>query len=180
MWWKTAAKRLEPWVPTSREYRREQLRAAAAASDAAGPRIAPPDAPALAPAPPDIEIHDAEIVDEHASDQVAKQEAPASQRSSARPTGAQMGKLGRLLGRLSLTAPEDQAVMLPWLTGRGDAVSLETLTREETARITSSLDGALSKHGGDTESTTSMLWAAYHDATATEPGDQADGEGSDE
>jgi len=31
MWWKTAAKRLEPWVPTSAEYRREQLRATAAA-----------------------------------------------------------------------------------------------------------------------------------------------------
>jgi recombination protein RecT len=27
MWWKTAARRLEPWVPTSAEYRREQLRA---------------------------------------------------------------------------------------------------------------------------------------------------------
>lgn len=32
MWWKTGAKRLEPWVPTSAEYRREQLRAAAAAA----------------------------------------------------------------------------------------------------------------------------------------------------
>lgn len=30
MWWKTAARRLEPWVPTSAEYRREMLRAAAA------------------------------------------------------------------------------------------------------------------------------------------------------
>ena len=31
MWWKTAARRLEPWVPTSAEYHREQLRAAASA-----------------------------------------------------------------------------------------------------------------------------------------------------
>lgn len=31
MWWKTAARRLEPWVPTSAEFRREQLRAAVAA-----------------------------------------------------------------------------------------------------------------------------------------------------
>ena len=31
MWLKTGAKRLEPWVPTSAEYRREQLRATAAA-----------------------------------------------------------------------------------------------------------------------------------------------------
>ena len=34
MVWKTAAHRLEPWVPTSAEYRREQLRAAAAADAA--------------------------------------------------------------------------------------------------------------------------------------------------
>jgi recombination protein RecT len=32
MWLKTGAKRLEPWVPTSAEYRREQLRATAASS----------------------------------------------------------------------------------------------------------------------------------------------------
>jgi recombination protein RecT len=31
MWWKTAARRLEPWVPTSAEYRRELARAEAAA-----------------------------------------------------------------------------------------------------------------------------------------------------
>jgi len=37
MWWKTAAKRLEPWVPTSAEYRREQLRATAAAGTLPGP-----------------------------------------------------------------------------------------------------------------------------------------------
>lgn len=30
MWWKTAARRLEPWVPTSAEYRREKARASAA------------------------------------------------------------------------------------------------------------------------------------------------------
>lgn len=34
MWWKTAAHRLEPWVPTSAEYRREALRAQAAAGEA--------------------------------------------------------------------------------------------------------------------------------------------------
>ena len=37
MWWKTAARRLEPWVPTSAEYRRERMRAAAEATAAALP-----------------------------------------------------------------------------------------------------------------------------------------------
>lgn len=36
MWWKTAARRLEPWVPTSAEYRREILRASAEATAGAG------------------------------------------------------------------------------------------------------------------------------------------------
>jgi len=61
MWWKTAARRLEPWVPTSAEYRREQLRAAAQATAAQAPEQWPvaeyadaeivPDAPAAAAIP---------------------------------------------------------------------------------------------------------------------------------
>lgn len=39
MVWKTAAHRLEPWVPTSAEYRREQLRAAVAADKARSERV---------------------------------------------------------------------------------------------------------------------------------------------
>lgn len=39
MWWKSAARRLEPWVPTSSEYRREVIRATAdAAVDATNTR----------------------------------------------------------------------------------------------------------------------------------------------
>lgn len=36
MWWKSAARRLEPWVPTSSEYRREVIRATAEAAALAG------------------------------------------------------------------------------------------------------------------------------------------------
>jgi recombination protein RecT len=38
MWWKTAARRLEPWVPTSAEFRREQLRAAVTADNLSRPQ----------------------------------------------------------------------------------------------------------------------------------------------
>jgi recombination protein RecT len=55
MWWKTAAKRLEPWVPTSAEYRREQLRAAAQATMA-------PAQPAALAAEADRGVHEAVIV----------------------------------------------------------------------------------------------------------------------
>ena len=57
MWWKTAARRLEPWVPTSAEYRREQLRAAAQAT---APTTAPPAW--LPPADELNDITDAEVV----------------------------------------------------------------------------------------------------------------------
>jgi recombination protein RecT len=62
MWWKTAARRLEPWVPTSAEYRREQLRAVAEA------QIAQTDI-RTERGHVDVatgEIHDAELVDEPA------------------------------------------------------------------------------------------------------------------
>lgn len=55
MWWKTAAHRLEPWVPTSREYRADMLRASAAAAElAVRPRAAA--VPEL-PAPPAVNGH---------------------------------------------------------------------------------------------------------------------------
>ncbi|WP_433225458.1 recombinase RecT [Actinomadura formosensis] len=63
MWWKTAAKRLEPWVPTSAEYRREMLRASAKAAELRRPP---------APMPPAEDVQDAELVDDP-----AEQGAPA-------------------------------------------------------------------------------------------------------
>lgn len=61
MWWKTAAHRLEPWVPTSAEYRRESLRASAAAVEHARR----PELPPARTVNTDTgEVVDAEIVDE--------------------------------------------------------------------------------------------------------------------
>lgn len=67
MWLKTAARRLEKWVPTSNEYRKEQLRAALDVS-AEQRRPAPP-APVEEPPPANVntetgEIHEAEIVED--------------------------------------------------------------------------------------------------------------------
>jgi recombination protein RecT len=99
MWWKTAAKRLEPWVPTSAEYRREQLRASAAAASAAnggqaGFTYLPP--PSMGPLPAH-EIVEAEIVDE----------APAAQddtRSRSRSAdAAQNGAAGKRTARKART-----------------------------------------------------------------------------
>jgi recombination protein RecT len=68
MWLKTAVHELEKWVPTSAEYRREQLRAAVEADNLRRPRTS---AAAPPPIPEPTDITDAEIVDadtaEHAT-----------------------------------------------------------------------------------------------------------------
>lgn len=62
MWWKTAARRLEPWVPTSAEYRREMLRASATANVVANRDTS---APLYQHADRETgEIHDAELVED--------------------------------------------------------------------------------------------------------------------
>jgi recombination protein RecT len=63
MWWKTAARRLEPWVPTSPEFLRERLRAAAEASNLTRPSTESVAIPAGVD-PTTGEIHDAELVEE--------------------------------------------------------------------------------------------------------------------
>lgn len=57
MWLKSAIRQLTKWVPTSAEYRREQLRAAVEADNLRDP------APAMVTAPPAEEPVDAELVD---------------------------------------------------------------------------------------------------------------------
>jgi recombination protein RecT len=90
MWWKTAAKRLEPWVPTSAEYRREQLRASAAAAQAGmRPHAATIPGPAQAPEEP----VDAEIVDE------PRQEAPRRRTAQDR----ELADIGQQFTRLGFT-----------------------------------------------------------------------------
>jgi recombination protein RecT len=63
MWWKTAARRLEPWVPTSAEYRREQLRAAVEADNLRTVRFNPDSSAPIVDATTG-QILDAELVDE--------------------------------------------------------------------------------------------------------------------
>lgn len=68
MWWKTAARRLEPWVPTSAEYRREQLRAAVQADNFRRPSTPSSDPTAEQPPvpydPATGEVVDAELVED--------------------------------------------------------------------------------------------------------------------
>jgi recombination protein RecT len=64
MWLKSAVRQLQKWVPTSAEYRREQMRAAAEYAKAAHN--------AGAPAQPPSQVYDGEVVDEQSWPEVAQ------------------------------------------------------------------------------------------------------------
>ena len=110
MWWKTAARRLEPWVPTSAEYRREQLRAAAQAT-------APP-APAWLPDPAEVnDVTDADVVEPEAI------EVP-------RATSGQVSMIGSLLKGMGVDDGEEVRNILAKFAGSDEPLSAEDLTQD--------------------------------------------------
>lgn len=92
-------------------------------------------------------------------------ERPARGRSD-RPTGAMLGKLGKLLGRVFPGGPDDDAAslaaaFLTWQAGRDDATTLEALTRDEALAATRVLEDALARAEDDTEQAASAIWAQH-------------------
>jgi recombination protein RecT len=96
MWWKTGAKRLEPWVPTSAEYRRESLRASASAAELASGRPRLPELPPSGAAvqPGDTDYVDAEIVDETDVPPAGEQGSPGPAEPAPTPAGPAGGTPG--------------------------------------------------------------------------------------
>jgi recombination protein RecT len=158
MWWKTAARRLEPWVPTSAEFRREQLRAAV---QAAGPAAAPPPMPARGP---DTEIHDAEIVDDptdaspagepQSPDAAVPPTPPADPAGEAQhepdarpPAKASTGQVGiiqslwRGLGYddADPAEREERLVFTAQLAGLDELATTSDLTQDQAARVREAL-----------------------------------------
>lgn len=93
MWLKTGAKRLEPWVPTSAEYRRESLRASASAAEHAISQHKVPELPAARPVDTATgEVVDAEIVDDTPDVPPAgEQPAPPAATAPGEPAGGTPG-----------------------------------------------------------------------------------------
>jgi recombination protein RecT len=128
MWWKTAAKRLKPWVPTSAEYRREQLRAAAAASDLAGTRT---------PAPGNGHaVYDAEVADTPDVPSADSAEGAQPERASS----GQRSMLSRHLDRLGIEDPEERLGLLSLLACR-EVDGPDDLTPDEAKDADSRLKG---------------------------------------
>jgi recombination protein RecT len=179
MWWKTAARRLEPWVPTSAEFRREQLRAAV---QAAGPAAQPPAA-AVGAEPP----VDAEIVEDPADSGSANGRSPqgdvsttanpafaepgptaaaappaggtaAAATAKPGPSKAAQAKLEDLMRRIPLGEAEDRAVFVAWVTGHPAA---ETLTAADVRALTTILEDAEAAAEGDVAEAASQLWQQH-------------------
>ena len=164
MWWKTAARRLEPWVPTSAEFRREQLRAAV---QAAGPAAQPPTAAVVTPEPP----VDAELVEEPYTEPSPTPAPPAGAseptsglangqpaRSAPGPSKAAMAKLEDLFKRIPLGEAKDRAVFVAWVTGHPAA---ETLTAADVRALTTILEDAEAAAEGDVAEAASQLWQQH-------------------
>ena len=87
--------------------------------------------------------------------------APA--RAQGRPTGAAIGKLGKLLQQVPLGDPGAVADYLEWVTGH-PCPGLEALTRDDVTTVTQHLGAVLSGTEGDTEAAAGNIWTAYRDA----------------
>lgn len=162
MWWKTGAKRLEPWVPTSAEYRAEMLRASASAAALAEPRrreLAAPEGTALSAG----EIVDAELVDEpadptstgaaDADPTAAPVAAPADPARSQPVKGPDLGLAFRRLG----IEEADQPAVLKWLMPRW------TATAKQIADLTGKLT-EYSQAGENPDEARNLFWQAFHQA----------------
>ena len=178
MWWKTAARRLEPWVPTSAEYRREQLRAAAAAHGAVDPQDGSAPVPVTARQSADLaeagistDIHDAEIVDEGTDARPRTPEVPTAAgpadgtepttgpapAQTAQPASRQAReRLTAVTGRLAL---EDTGVLFGWLCGEPF-----TGTRTQVQQATTFLDDHLTAANGDIAVAGGAIWLQYERA----------------
>jgi recombination protein RecT len=173
---KTVLHRLAHFVPTSAEYRREQLRAAAEVAqsvNAAAPSVN--GVPAQAAAEP---VYEAEVVGEHEDPgPAAPDETPASGPAAGpgpvqrppKPSKAAADKLTRLLKQIPLGDEKDVATFIGWLTGHS---ATEQLTTGDVKALTTFLEDALEHAGGDTAEAAHQIWTQHKRATGKqEPGD---------
>ena len=167
---KTVLHRLAHFVPTSAEYRREQLRAAAEVAQSVNtaalvngraepvfeaevieePRPQPREAenpPAAAPA---------------AGTEPTAAPAPGRTAATAAPSKAAAERLQRLLGQvLAGWQDHDVAAVIERHTGHAAA---EALTAADVKTVTTVLEDALRRAGGDTEAAAAHIWQHHQEA----------------
>lgn len=86
-----------------------------------------------------------------------------AQTAQARPSGAAMGKLGKLLQQIPLGDRAEVRAYIEWQTGHS---ALEQLSRDDVTTLTQHLTSHLSAAEGNTEAAAGRIWEAYHEAIA--------------
>ena len=164
MWKKTVLRALEPYVPTSTEYRNAN-------------NIARPDVPAhvaaALPAPASNShsaepVYDAEIVEDPTEGAAAAPEATAPaatgpdapHRTQARKPG--LDQVEHLISQIMGDWEDhDQVAVLAWLTGPE-----WTASTAQVRLVTGILNDELATAGGDASKAASSIWARYEKAQA--------------
>lgn len=155
MWKKTVLRALEPYVPTSTEYRdanrmaRPDLPASVALGLAANGNAAEPA------------VIDGEIVTEPEP----KPQAPAG-RQPQRASQAALRKLDGHLTALSLGPPEDVQVLFEWVLGKPYEA-----TPKHVSDVTGWLESHLEASDGDAGKAAGAVWDQYRAAHPQENGD---------
>jgi recombination protein RecT len=159
---KTVLHRLAHFVPTSAEYRREQLRAAAEVAQSVN-LAAPPanGVPVHAAAEP---VYDAEVVEDPgpAAPDETPVSGPAAGPGTTPPSKAAAEKLRRLLAALFGSFEDrDVAALIASVTGHP---ADEALTAADVKTLTTTLEDALREAGGDAEKAAADVWRHHQEA----------------
>ncbi len=180
---KTVLHRLAHFVPTSAEYRREQLRAAAEVAqsvNAAAPQ--PNGATSHMTAEP---VYEAEVVEDpgpaapegrspegdvsHTANPSPPAAGPGTPQQPPKPSKAAAEKLSRLIAQVPLGDEKDIATFIEWVTGHP---ADQELTRPDVTALTTTLEDALEHAGGDTAEAAHQIWQQYQKVTGKqEPAD---------
>jgi recombination protein RecT len=178
MWKKCPLRGLEPYVPTSTEYRGSRGTSPAVRESAdsrtwqAQPRPATPGAGVVLQAvpepaaPPSRPARPAPRTDGPARQQAA--------RGPARPTEAALAKLDELLREVPLGKPEDVAAWRTWITGHPAA---EDATAADVAAATRNLTAALKAADENGVQAAHNIWLAYRKANPEQAEDSGQPEG---
>ena len=184
MWKKCPLRGLEPYVPTSTEYRAGPP-GPAPVRETADSRTWQAQSRPASPAGAGVVL---QAVPEPAAQPArvpraaARPAAPSTQqaaRSPARPgqpTEAALAKLGELLRKVALGPPADVADWLNWVTGHP---AVDQLTAADCAAATRSLSSALKAAHDDAELAKSAIWTAYKAAHPESAGGSAAGQPGD-
>ena len=162
MWLKTVLRALEPYVPTSTEYRTPGHLLTAQGAAELSQRMGTPGALKSGDPVPD-DVVEGVIVDEPAPPaETPSSSVPKREAAPRKPSAGATEKLQRLLKQVPLGDEADVKVFVEWVTGHpADADP----SAADVTNLSTMLDDALHAADGDGEQAASSLWEQHQQAT---------------